>query len=1111
MMKRNIFTYFLALLGFSAAAQLNMTLLDQLDYTQNTNDIWGWVDPDDSTEYALVGTVTGVSVVSLADPEDIQEVAFLPGANSTWRDIKTWGDYAYVINESSGGLMVIDLTDAPNNITATNWTPDLPGLGTYTRAHNLYIDEFGYCFISGANVNSGGMIIVDVFSTPGSPQFVAAAPPVYAHDVYVRENLMYASEIYLGRLGIYDVSDKDNIVLLATQQTPYNFTHNAWLNDAGDVVFTTDEKANAPVAAYDIADLGNITELDQFRPVATLNANVIPHNVHVWQDWLIISYYTDGGIIVDASRPQNLIEVGNWDTFLGGNGGFSGAWGAYPFLPSGLVLLTDIGNGLFVCGAEYVRACWLEGTVTSSATGLPILGASVHIESTQANTATTDPSGGYQTGQALPGVFDVTFTATGYLPKTVSATLENGVLTILDVALDPVSAFSFSGQAVRSTDGSPVAGAQVFLQGDQLNYELVADADGQFSVIGIVGGTYDLYAGAWGYRTAVLSGLVIDQNTPPGTQVSLVPGYQDEFVLDLGWTETHTATTGAWVRGIPIGTTFNNQTANPGEDVPGDLGEECYVTGNAGGAAGDDDVDNGVVTLTSPVMDLTGYNEPVVYYRAWFFNAGGSGTPNDALEVRVTNGTQTVVLETITQSQGQWRPEASFPLTGLLDITPTMQVIFETSDLASSGHLVEAAVDVFHVEDAAPYPAFSASVTAGCNPLTVQFTDNGTNAASWNWEFPGGTPATSDLPDPTVTYQTAGIFPVILHVVTDEGDSFTVEQPNLISINASPQPGFIYSVDGPTVIFDNTSTGGGDYFWSFGDGGTSDNINPVHTYASTGIFPVTLVMQNACGLDSFVQDVLILVVPPQAGFTAGTTEGCAPLTVEFTDQSAGNPDTWAWEFPGGTPSSSTEQNPSVTYAQPGTYSVLLTVSNGAGTSEVFSGQLVQVGAFPTAAFSFSASDGTVDFTNLSLNAASYSWDFGDGDGSQDVNPSHTYAASGNYTVTLTAFNDCGFAAITETIVLTVVSTGTPVATNHFLSVSPNPFDGEAVVRFSVPADNGSLRFVLFNSLGAELSGTALSGSDGQFVLSDPQLAPGVYFGSLFLDGRPVATVRMVRL
>ncbi|MBK9016730.1 MAG: choice-of-anchor B family protein [Saprospiraceae bacterium] len=397
-MKKIVFACLFAVSLGNVFAQLNMTLLDQIDYTQDLNDIWGWVDPDDGIEYALVGTVTGVSVVSLADPSNAVEVEFLPGANSTWRDIKTWGNYAYCINEEANGLMVINLTDAPNNITATNWSPNLPGLGTYTTAHNIWIDEFGYAYIAGANINSGGMLIVDVFSTPGSPQFVAPAPAVYSHDVYTRDNIMYASEIYGGNMTIYDVSNKQNITMLGQQQTPYVFTHNVWLSDDGNVAFTTDEKANAPIGAYDVSDPDNIIELDQFRPVATLGASVIPHNVHVWQDWLIISYYTDGGIIADASRPENIIEVGNWDSFLGGNGGYNGAWGAYPFLPSGLVLLTDIGNGLFVCGATYVRACWLEGIVTDAVTGLPIQGASAHIESTQANAATTGLNGVYKAG-----------------------------------------------------------------------------------------------------------------------------------------------------------------------------------------------------------------------------------------------------------------------------------------------------------------------------------------------------------------------------------------------------------------------------------------------------------------------------------------------------------------------------------------------------------------------------------------------------------------------------------------------------------------------------------------------------------------------------------------
>ncbi len=1109
-MKRLFITLSLACLSILAIAQLNMTLLDQLDYTQNTNDIWGWVDPDDGTEYAIVGTVTGVSVVSLADPENIVEVAFLPGASSTWRDMKTWGNYAYVTNESSGGLMVIDLTDAPNNITATNWTPNIPGLGTLNSAHNIYIDEFGYAYLAGANLNSGGMLIIDVFTTPGSPQFVAAAPPVYAHDVYVRDNKMYASEIYLGRLGIYDVSDKMNIPLLATQQTPFNFTHNAWLNDAGTVVFTTDEKANAPVAAYDISDLDNIIELDQFKPVATLNANVIPHNVHVWEDWLIISYYTDGGIIVDASKPDNLIEVGNWDTFLGGNGGFSGAWGAYPYLPSGLVLLTDIGNGLYVCGADYVRACWLEGKVTSSATGLPILGANVHIESTQANIGTTNATGDYKTGQAIPGVFDVVFSAVGFHPKTVQATLENGELTILNVQLDPISSITISGQTVKTSNGTPVAGAKIFLQGTQTNYQATTDASGNFSFPGVFGGTYTLYAGAWGYLHEVISNFVVNGSTQP-VIITLDKGFQDDFILDLGWTETHTAATGAWERGVPVGTVYQGSQANPGEDVSDDIGDQCYVTGNGGGGAGDDDVDNGVVTLTSPVMDLTTFNEPILKYRTWFFNAGGAGTPNDALEVRITNGTDVVVLETITESQGAWRPVAEYNLSGLITITNNMRVIFETSDLPGSGHLVEAAVDAFLVEDLFTYPPFSASVTDGCAPLIVDFADLSDSTATWVWTFEGGTPATSTEQNPTVTFENAGTFDVTLNVITADGNAYTVNRPNFITVNSAPAANFDYDVTGAVVNFTNLSTGGGDYSWTFGDGTSSSSQNPSHTFQETGIFTVSLTATNECGTASFTQDVLILDIPPTANFNVSTSAGCTPLTVQFTDISAGSPDTWAWQFPGGTPATSTEQNPSVTYTQAGTFSVQLTVSNGAGQSQVTQSQFIEVGVGPVALFEADVNGNIVTLSNNSTDATNFEWSFGDGTTSTEASPVHTYTAPGDYEITLTATNACGFAAFTQTVSIQVSSTVDLDETSYTLTAAPNPFSGQVLVQYELRKNFSQANLLVFNVLGKQVSNVNIGAARGTVQLGDAITESGIYFVHLVVDGKAGKAFRLVKI
>lgn len=677
-----------------AVAQLNTTLLSHVSFGQSTSDVWGWVAPD-GTEYALVGNRTGVSIVSLADPENPVIAAFVPGASSTWRDLKTYGNFAYVTNETGGGLAVIDLSYLPDSVSATNWQPFIPGLGTLSSAHNLYIDEKGICYLAGANLNSGGPIFIDVATTPGEPIYIGHGDARYAHDIYTRGDTMYASDIYVGFLSISDVSDKSNPKLLATQNTPFLFTHNAWLSDNSKIVFTTDERANAPVASYDISDLNNIIALDEFRPLSTINQGVIPHNVHVLNDYLIISYYTSGGIIVDASRPGNLIEVGNYDTYQGPNGGFDGSWGAYPFLPSGNILLSDISNGLFVVKPNYVRAAYLEGTVRDSLTQAVLSNVKVEIHSDQLNAATTNGRGEYKTGQVLSGEFEVTFSKNYYESKTLTVTLENGMLTQLDVELNPLPRFNFTGQTLAKADGTPIANAQVFLEGELENYSTSTNEAGQFIVENLPEGSYHIYVGSWGYKQQVVRNVALRSGSV--VTLELEVGYEDDFIFDLGWETFSTATSGHWVREDPVGTFYNNVMTNPENDIDNDLGTFAYITGNGGGDAGADDVDNGKVVLTSPVMDLTIYENPVISYRTWFVNTGGDSAPNDSLIIRLSNGTREVILDVITQSRSTWVAPKFFTVKDVIEVTDNMRISFETGDDVERGHIVEAGVDGFKV------------------------------------------------------------------------------------------------------------------------------------------------------------------------------------------------------------------------------------------------------------------------------------------------------------------------------------------------------------------------------------------------------------------------------
>lgn len=1092
-----------------------MTLLDQVDYGPGVNDVWGWVHPVDSSEYALVGLNTGLSIVDVTDPTDATEIKFIPGPSSTWRDIKTWGNFAYITNENSNdpesGILVVDLTNAPN-ISDDDWfiwAPDFPGEGQLLSSHNIYIDEFGYAYLPGSNLNGGGMVIIDVFSNPGNPVFVSMAPSVYAHDVYVRDNKMYASEIYGGNLSIYDVSDKQNIPLLASQPTPFAFTHNAWLNDAGDVVFTTDEKANAPVAAYDISDVNDIVELDQFLPIETLGEGVIPHNVHVWEDWLIISYYTDGGIIADASKPDNIIEVGNWDTFLGGSGGFSGVWGAYPFLPSGIILLSDRGTGLHVCGATYVRACWLEGKVTDLDTDLPIFGAQAVIDVAQANIATSDLIGEYKTGIATAGTYDVTFSATGYYSKTVQADLDNGVLTILDVQLEPIASYNVVGQTVKAADGSAVPGATIELDGEQ-NFTITSDDNGNFTLNNVAVGDYTIYAGAWGYQLTVIPGLTVDDQTGTVT-ITLDQGYEDDFAIDLGWTTESTATTGHWVRGEPIGTTSGGQDANTDFDISGDIGDQCFVTGNGGNDAGFDDVDNGVVTLTSPPMNLSGYADPVLSYYSWFYNSGGNGTPNDALEVRISNGIEEVILENITTSNSDWNPIATFHLVDYLAITDNMQITFETSDLPASGHLVEAAVDGFKVVDDIPYPMFTNSGTEGCSPFTVQYNDSSDSTATWTWTFEGGDPLVSNDQNPVVVYNTAGEYDVTLEVVTNDGNSYTIVRPNGITIGATPSASFSANVTGENVDFTNTSSGGNTYSWDFGDGEISNLETPNHSYDMVGTYTVSLTVMNDCGSETITQDVVITAIQPTASFSASEEEGCSPFVVEFTDLSAGAPDTWEWEFEGGDPATSSDQNPTVTYNSAGEFSVTLTVTNAAGNSQAIQTDVIVVGESPLADFTFTVNGPEVTFTNSSV-GNDFEWALGDGTITDENEPNHTYTATGEFEVTLTVTNDCGSQAYTQTVSITSLTSVNELDGSVYdLAVSPNPFSEQFIVDYELKQQFQTAQLNVYNVLGTMVSTFDLQADKGTVSMGETIQISGVYFLRLAVDGKVGKAVRIVKL
>lgn len=287
-----------------------------------------------------------------------------------------------------------------------------------------------YLYVNGHNISSlgQGVLIFDI-SDPWFPEYVGAITTRYCHDSYVRGDTIYTSDIRDGMFSVYDITDRANPVILATQITPGQFNHNTWLSDNGQVIYTTDERGSEPLAAYDITDLNNITLIDTFFNGKFSSDEV--HNVRVINDYLINPSYGSQLTIVDAARPQNLIEVGNYET------GVSLCWDADPYLNSGNIIATDMNSGMFyVFSPTYVRACYLEGIVTDSVTGLPIFNAVIQIQPVSI-TENSDAAGIYRTGYADAGVYNVTYSKIGYNSRQISVSLQNGVVTTLDVKLVP--------------------------------------------------------------------------------------------------------------------------------------------------------------------------------------------------------------------------------------------------------------------------------------------------------------------------------------------------------------------------------------------------------------------------------------------------------------------------------------------------------------------------------------------------------------------------------------------------------------------------------------------------------------------------------------------------
>jgi choice-of-anchor B domain-containing protein len=352
----------------------------------SASEIWGLSDLDDNREYAILGHRNGTAIYDVTTPGTPVLVGNIPGNASLWREVKAYQffdaglgrhrAYAYATTEApGGGLQIIDLTNLPASVSLANT------LNEFSTAHTLYISNIDYAtnaplpgatpylFIAGSNLAGGAFRIYDL-TNPTSPTLVTPPPAGtgYMHDstsMLITDsrttqcaNAHNPCEVLVdfneNSVDLWDVTDKAAPVRLsATTYPTATYVHSGWPTADNRFIVVHDEldelrrSLNTHIYTLDIADLRAPSIVTSF----TGGVTATDHNGYAVGNRYYASHYKRGLVIFDLGSPRALTEVGSFDTYLSpsaNTAGTDGAWGVYPFLPSGTLLVSDIENGLFL-------------------------------------------------------------------------------------------------------------------------------------------------------------------------------------------------------------------------------------------------------------------------------------------------------------------------------------------------------------------------------------------------------------------------------------------------------------------------------------------------------------------------------------------------------------------------------------------------------------------------------------------------------------------------------------------------------------------------------------------------------------------------------------------
>ena len=339
------------------------------------NDSWGWTDILTGKEYAIMGVNDGTAFIDISTPDQPIYLGKLPTASdpSSWRDIKVYQDYAYVVSEAADhGLQVFDLTRLRDITRVTRFIADA-SLNSFGNAHNIAINETsGFAYVIGSELFDGGPAFIDI-NDPLNPTLVGGfSDESYSHDAHIvtydGPDLEHqGKEIYFGsnsdggennQVVIVDVTDKTAPILISNvTYSNGGYTHQGWLAEdhqyyyLGDELDETRFGNRSKTLVFDLEDLDN--PVLHFSYLGVTNA--VDHNGYTKGNSFFLANYTAGIREIDIQNIATGVmeEVGFFDTYPKNNGAnFNGVWSVYPYFESGVIVVSDSNSGLFLVKAS---------------------------------------------------------------------------------------------------------------------------------------------------------------------------------------------------------------------------------------------------------------------------------------------------------------------------------------------------------------------------------------------------------------------------------------------------------------------------------------------------------------------------------------------------------------------------------------------------------------------------------------------------------------------------------------------------------------------------------------------------------------------------------------